>query len=119
MNDLTMSDPIRVLPRVRPRTFPAVSVAGVIGGALAGWLIYRAASRRPEQGRVAGAREELRENARKALAMKQADPLVSERPASRRAHEGMRPLPNGGIAPSGAFTQEGHRPVLERSRKVR
>jgi hypothetical protein len=31
----------------------------------------------------------------------------------------MRPLPNTAIAPSGALNAEGHRPVLERSRKVR
>jgi hypothetical protein len=31
----------------------------------------------------------------------------------------MRPLPNEDIAPSGALEKEGHRPVLERSRKVR
>jgi len=31
----------------------------------------------------------------------------------------MQPIPNTGIAPSGALGAEGHRPVLERSRKVR
>jgi hypothetical protein len=33
--------------------------------------------------------------------------------------EGMQPIPNDGIAPSGAFDAEGDRPVVERSRKVR
>jgi hypothetical protein len=60
----------------------------------------------------------LQESARRALAMKQAEPRP-ERPETRTAHEGMRSLPNTDIAPSGALEQEGHRPVLERSRKVR
>lgn len=34
------------------------------------------------------------------------------------AHEGMNHAPNTKIASSGAFHAEGHRPVLERSRKV-
>ncbi|CAN5663088.1 hypothetical protein BH23PSE1_BH23PSE1_15420 [soil metagenome] len=33
--------------------------------------------------------------------------------------EGMQPVPNEGIAPSGALDAEGYKPVLERSRKVR
>ena len=39
--------------------------------------------------------------------------------AEQTAHEGMNSQPNAGIAPSGAFDAEGHRPVLERSRKAR
>jgi hypothetical protein len=68
--------------------------------------------------RSAAAREELIANARKALAMRQAagEP---ERPGSRSADEGMHSIPNSAIAPSGALDAEGHRPVLERSRKVR
>jgi hypothetical protein len=31
----------------------------------------------------------------------------------------MNPIPNRGIAPSGALNEEGHRPVLERSKKAR
>jgi len=62
-------------------------------------------------------------SARKALAMKKSSARDGEgdatQPDSRTANEGMQPLPNSGIAPSGALQQEGHRPVLERSRKVR
>ena len=58
------------------------------------------------------------EFAEQALRMTQAaEP--AERPSSRTADEGMQPLPNLDIAPSGALHAEGHRPVLERSRKVR
>ncbi len=58
--------------------------------------------------------------AERALAMKQeADPKAPKPPESRTANEGMRPIANTEIAPSGALNQEGHRPVLERSRKVR
>ncbi|HMO42721.1 MAG TPA: hypothetical protein PKB04_05250 [Phenylobacterium sp.] len=39
--------------------------------------------------------------------------------AGRTAHEGMNPQPNTGIAPSGALDAEGHKPVVERSRKAR
>ena len=42
-----------------------------------------------------------------------------EPPSDPTPHAGMRSIPNTGIAPSGALQQEGHRPVLERSRKVR
>lgn len=35
------------------------------------------------------------------------------------ANEGMISIPFEDLAPSGAFDAEGHRPVLERSRKVR
>ena len=58
--------------------------------------------------------------AERALAMKQkADAEAPKPPATRSANEGMHPIPNKDIAPSGALNQEGHRPVLERSRKVR
>lgn len=58
--------------------------------------------------------------AERALAMKQkADAEAPKPPETRNANEGMRPIPNTDIAPSGALNQEGHRPVLERSRKVR
>lgn len=39
--------------------------------------------------------------------------------AGRTPDEGMNALPNSGGAPSGALNEEGRRPVLERSRKVR
>lgn len=36
-----------------------------------------------------------------------------------QADGGMNPQPNEGIAPSGALDAEGHKPVVERSRKAR
>ncbi|MDP2212603.1 hypothetical protein [Phenylobacterium sp.] len=55
---------------------------------------------------------------RQALKMKEA--VAPAHPApGQTAGEGMEPNPNGGIAPSGALDAEGHRPVLERSRKSR
>lgn len=68
----------------------------------------------------AEAKSELVRNARRAL--KQANAAKAsrpERPRSRTADEGMQPITNDGIAPSGNFDAEGGRPVLERSRKVR
>lgn len=69
--------------------------------------------------RRAGARSTLQANARRALAMKRAAGSQGEHPTSRTADEGMQPIPNEGIAPSGALDAEGYKPVLERSRKVR
>lgn len=78
------------------------------------------ASKENERRRAASSRRELVSNAQRALEMKQGteDP-AAKRPASRTADEGMRPVPNEGIAPSGALDAEGHRPVLERSRMAR
>ncbi len=59
-------------------------------------------------------------NSKKALALKQqAEDEAPERPVSQTEGKGMRSLPNTKDAPSGALEQEGQRPVLERSRKVR
>jgi hypothetical protein len=70
--------------------------------------------------RASGSTNDLVANAHKALAMKQAaDEAAPDRPSSDTANEGMRSLPNTDQAPSGALDAEGHRPVLERSRKVR
>ena len=78
------------------------------------------ANKETERRRLSGARGDLMANAQRALAMKQASDMDEpDRPSTRTADEGMRPLPNSDIAPSGALDQEGHRPVLERSRKVR
>jgi hypothetical protein len=67
------------------------------------------------------AKKKLTANTKKALELKRQ--AVTEQPANRppskKAGKGMRSLPNEEIAPSGALEQEGHRPVLERSRKVR
>lgn len=88
------------------------------GAVLAGAL--KRASREHERRRHVAARSEMTGNARRALRMKRAagDP-AAHRPSSRTAGKGMRNLPNQGIAPSGALDAEGHKPVLERSRKVR
>ena len=64
-------------------------------------------------------RSDLMANARRALASRRAVESAPPYPGSTTAHEGMRPLPNTAVAPSGALNAEGHRPVLERSRKVR
>jgi hypothetical protein len=65
------------------------------------------------------ARGALVANAQHALALKQASDRQSDVPPSRTADPGMKAVPNETIAASGALEQEGHRPVLERSRKVR
>lgn len=68
----------------------------------------------------ASEKSELVKNAEKALQEKNSLPDPAEpRPEARTADEGMNPIPNEGEPPSGALEQEGHRPVLERSRKVR
>lgn len=55
----------------------------------------------------------------KAAKMK-AEPGSSKRPdVEEHADEGLNPQPRPDYPPSGAFDAEGHRPVLERSRKVR
>jgi hypothetical protein len=83
------------------------------------WLLSRAIRDRPGGGHYASGSSDLQDNARRALAMKQANWSEPDHPTSSTAGEGMRPLPNRDIAPSGALNEEGHRPVLERSRKVR
>lgn len=77
-------------------------------------------SKEGERRRHAQARNTLTSNARRALAMRRAaGDTANNRPSSRTAGEGMQSVPNDRIAPSGALDAEGHRPVLERSRKVR
>lgn len=57
--------------------------------------------------------------AEKALKLKsEATPEPHPDPG-RTADEGMQPTNEREVAPSGALDAEGHRPVLERSRKVR
>lgn len=55
----------------------------------------------------------------KAMELKATAPAPHHPSADRMSSDGMNNLPNGKIAPSGAFGAEGQRPVLERSRKVR
>ncbi len=78
------------------------------------------ANKEAERRRVTNARSANVSNAKRALAMKKAaDTDTQWPPATRTAHEGMQPIPNSDIAPSGALGQEGQRVVLDRSRKVR
>jgi len=55
----------------------------------------------------------------------EAERLRAEAEAQKRpdsaptADSGMNPQPNEDIAPSGALDAEGHKPVVERSRKAR
>jgi hypothetical protein len=68
------------------------------------------------------AKKKLTANTKKALELKRqaaSKQPAKQKPSSRTAGKGMRPIPNNEDAPSGALEQEGHRPVLERSRKVR
>ena len=76
------------------------------------------ANKESERRRRQSGKDELVANSRRALTLKRQG-AKQARPTSRTANEGMRPLPNTDIAPSGALDAEGHRPVLERSRKVR
>ena len=57
--------------------------------------------------------------AQRALKMKRDADGPGHPPAGQTDDEGMTPVPNNTIAPSGALDAEGHRPVVERSRKSR
>lgn len=57
--------------------------------------------------------------ARRAMELKAAAPQDNHPTAEPTPSDGMAPKPNTDIAPSGALNEEGQRPVLERSRKVR
>lgn len=100
------------------RTVVVLALTGAVVGSVA-WLIYRNLSRPLRNTRDTNARDERQANARHALAMKQSRVSEQERPRSITTGAGMRSIPNTGIAPSGALNQQGRRPVLERSRKVR
>jgi hypothetical protein len=63
---------------------------------------------------------EQAELAAKALALKEANEAPPHHPTTEdHADEGPQLTPRPDQPPSGAFEAEGHRPVLERSRKVR
>lgn len=55
----------------------------------------------------------------RAMDMKESNTPTAQPGADRTPSDGMNPVPNPEIAPSGALDAEGHRPVLERSRKSR
>lgn len=102
---------------------PARSADSESGGHRAKRTLLSAALKRAnketERRRVESARNDLVSNAKRALSMKNSGSIDPPRPSSRTAKHGMQPNPNTDIAPSGALKQEGQRPVLERSRKVR
>jgi hypothetical protein len=81
---------------------------------LLGSAVKRANKER-ERRRAAEARDTLVSHARRALALrrKAGDPSAS-RPDSRTAHEGMTPIPNESLAPSGAIQQEGQEIAMRR-----
>jgi hypothetical protein len=92
--------------------------AGLAAAGLA-CLVYQARRGQADGGSGTSPCGDLQANARKALAMREAKASWPPYPQPATLHEGMRPIPNPEAAPSGALNQEGHRPVLERSRKVR
>lgn len=60
-----------------------------------------------------------REEAEKALALKQQSPIPDAKPESRTADEGMRPIENKDAAPSGALDHAGHHPAMQRAKFAR
>ena len=71
------------------------------------------ASKEHARRRTAQARGRLVANSRRALAMKQAAGSAA-RPSSRTAHDGMHPIPNAGLAPSGALDSQGQEIAMRR-----
>jgi hypothetical protein len=61
----------------------------------------------------------LQKNMEKAYEMKKEAGSETHIPEHQTADEGMKSLPNKGIAPSGALNAEGNTPVLSRSHGVR
>ena len=98
---------------------PASDNAGSAGKEAVLTTALRRASKELQRREKANAREELMKNASRALRLKKSADRQSRHPASRTAGQGMHPIPDHARAPSGALNEEGQRPVLERSRKVR
>jgi len=94
------------------------AVAGLAAAGLA-YLAYKTWRGLDGGGSGGNPRGDLQANARKALAMREANISGPNYPQPATSHVSMRPIPNREVAPSGALNQEGYRPVLERSRKVR
>lgn len=63
--------------------------------------------------------KEQQEIAQRALQMKKDAPSPEQPRNDRHGTDGPVMTPREDYPPSGAFDAEGHRPVLERSRKVR
>lgn len=73
------------------------------------------ASKESERRRSAQARGSLVSKSRRALALKQAaGDRTSGRPSSRTAGAGMNPVPNEGLAPSGALDSQGQEVAMRR-----
>jgi hypothetical protein len=98
---------------------PAAADAGSRAKAAVLAAALKRANKEMERRPAARARGGTAAGARRALAMKRAAEDKTSRPESHTAGEGMHPVPNDGIAPSGALGAEGYKPVLERSREVR
>jgi hypothetical protein len=77
------------------------------------------ANKETERRGVTSAGSDLISRAKRALSMRNAADTDTQWPPATQTAKGMQPIPNTDIAPSGALKQEGQRPVLERSRKVR
>lgn len=60
-----------------------------------------------------------KEIAQRALAMKKDGAATTHPENTPTADDGLNPTPRPDYPPSGAFDAEGHKPVLERSRKER
>lgn len=73
-------------------------------------------TRKPDQD---ADKSKLQKNMEKAFEMKASAEPQAHIPEHQTSHEGMKPLPNEGIAPSGALNAEGNTPVLSRSHGVR
>lgn len=99
---------------------PASDNSGSIGKAdLLASAVQRMNKERSRR-RAKTARDKTRDGMVRALRSKRSmASSAPQRPASRTADEGMKPIPNETGPVSGAFDEAGHRPVLERSRKVR
>jgi hypothetical protein len=97
---------------------PVIMIAGAAYAVMR--LVRNTAAGRDGRRASVQANQELQDNARKALAMKQAaDARKPPIPESQTAHEGMHSNPNRDIAPSGALEAEGFRPAFERGGRAR
>jgi len=73
------------------------------------------ASKERERRRTSEALGSLVSNSRRALALKQAaGDRSAGRPSSRTARDGMRPVPNEDLAPSGALDSQGQEIAMRR-----
>ena len=102
--------------RRSPLLWRMLKTAAAVGGV---YMLVRTpyAEARREKWASQG-RAKLKANAERALRMKMGRPKPW-RPESQTADEGMRSIPNEGLAPSGALHAEGFKPAFERGGKAR